>query len=76
MIKQKYQEANEELVNSQGQEEIKQKTGEDEQHMKKKVRAVQRPLICYYSQYDSTQMQKFIVEEERADYFLEKPLPL
>ena len=69
MIKQMYQEVNEELLNLEQQEETKQNTT-------KRLRAVQRPLICYYSQYDSTQMQKFITDEERADYYLEKPIPL
>ena len=30
--------------------------------------------MCFYSQYDKTSMQKFIKAEEKADYYLEKPL--
>ena len=34
-----------------------------------------RPLICYYSQLDRSTMELYIKEEERADFYLQKPLP-
>ena len=35
-----------------------------------------KPLICYLTQYERQTMIKFIKEGERADLFLEKPIPL
>ena len=37
---------------------------------------VLKPFICYYSQYDRATMVSFMTEQEKADYYLEKPLPL
>ena len=35
-----------------------------------------RPVICYLSQYQRQTMLTFLEEDEMADCFLEKPLPL
>ena len=35
-----------------------------------------RPVICYLSQYERMNMIQFIQEDEKADCYLEKPLPL
>ncbi len=34
------------------------------------------PFICYYSQYDYGTMKQFITEEEEADFYIEKPMPI
>ena len=35
-----------------------------------------RPFICYLSQHDKSIMGQFIKDNEKADCYLEKPLPL
>ena len=60
MIKEKYSQ-----VNQQYKEE--NKTDAD---------LVLRPLMCYYSQHNRDMMGAFTTEEEKADCFLEKPLPI
>ena len=37
--------------------------------------SVMRPLICYYTQFDTDVMQQFITQDEQADCNLNKPLP-
>ena len=32
-------------------------------------------MICYLTQHEFNMIQSFISEEEKADYYLEKPLP-
>ena len=39
-------------------------------------RLISRPMICYYSQSDYNVMKEFISPQEKADYYLEKPLRL
>ena len=34
-----------------------------------------RPALLYFSQYNKETMEQFIAEDERADYYLEKPVP-
>ena len=35
-----------------------------------------RPVICFLSQYDRKSMINFITPSEKADCYLEKPLPI
>ena len=35
-----------------------------------------RPLICYFSAYNDEMMKSFINEDEKADCYIEKPLPI
>ena len=38
--------------------------------------SIVRPVICFLSQYDRKTMVSFITPSEKADCYLEKPLPL
>ena len=42
----------------------------------KSHRQVLRPVICYLSQYHRQTMVSFMEEDEMADCYLEKPLPI
>ena len=35
-----------------------------------------RPVICYLSQYERQTMMSFLQEDEKAECYLEKPLPV
>ena len=63
-LKKKYKEMNEKAKNVEGSDS-------SNSHI-----IVLKPFICYYSQYDRATMMNFMTEEEKADYYLEKPLPL
>ena len=42
----------------------------------KSKQVILRPVICYLSQYHRQTMLMFVEEDEMADCYLEKPLPL
>ena len=64
-IKEKYNILNEHLKQSSG----------DGAHASQKDEIL-RPFICYLSQHDKNIMGQFMKNEEKADCYFEKPMPL
>lgn len=73
IIKEKYRILNERKYSN----ELLIKTSEDvkEPSLTERKTKVIRPFICYLSQFDYGTMMQLITDEEKPDFYLEKPLP-
>ena len=71
-VKEKFEQINQRnpLLHDEEEKQINTFTAERSSNKAK----ILRPFICYLSQLEFKVMRTFIKEEEKADYYLEKPL--